>query len=96
MAPFLYGLHCLIGPIASNWAPCLRGNKLELSTLGCSSTHNNTLQVLQRTSLGPAPPKDGPALLHWTSNTISYNKFNGTYVIFFLEYDDDLNERILP
>jgi hypothetical protein len=31
---------------------------LELSTLGCSSTHN-TLQVLQRTSLGPEPPKAG-------------------------------------
>jgi hypothetical protein len=28
---------------------------LELSTLGCSSTHNNTLQVLQRTVFGPIP-----------------------------------------
>ena len=27
--------------IAPNWAPAL---ELELSTLGCSSTHNNTLQ----------------------------------------------------
>jgi len=42
-------------PIA-NWTncsqmgPCLRGPALELSTLDCSSTHNNTLQVLQRTS----------------------------------------------
>ena len=29
---------------------------LELSTLGCSSTHNNTLQVLQRTVFGPHLP----------------------------------------
>jgi len=34
---------------------------LDLSSLGCSSTHNITLQVLQRTALGPAPPKTGPA-----------------------------------
>jgi hypothetical protein len=27
----------------------------ELSTLGCSSTHNKALQVLQRTALDPAP-----------------------------------------
>ena len=26
----------------------------------CSSTHNNTLHVLQRTALGPAPPNPGP------------------------------------
>jgi hypothetical protein len=32
---------------------------LELSTLSCSSTHSNTLQVLQRTALSPAPPKAG-------------------------------------
>ena len=35
-----------IGPIASNWALHLRGIMLVLSTLGCSSTHNNTLQVV--------------------------------------------------
>ena len=35
-----------IGPIASNWALRLRGIMLVLSTLGCSSTHNNTLQVV--------------------------------------------------
>jgi len=29
------------------------GPALELSTLGCSSTYNNTLHVLQRTALGP-------------------------------------------
>jgi hypothetical protein len=34
-----------------------KGIALQLSTLGCSSTHNNTLQVLQRTTIGPAPPK---------------------------------------
>jgi hypothetical protein len=37
---------------------------LEVPTLGC--THNNTLQVLQRTVLGPAPPKR-PALSRWYS-----------------------------
>jgi hypothetical protein len=35
-----------IGPIASNWALRLRGIVLVLYTLGCSSTHNNTLQVV--------------------------------------------------
>ena len=35
----------------------LMGLPLELSTLGCSSTHNNTLQELQRTALVPAPRK---------------------------------------
>ena len=30
------------------------------STHGCSSTHNNTLQVLQRTSFGPAPHMASP------------------------------------
>ena len=33
---------------------------LELSDLGCSSTHNNILHVSQRTALGPAPPKTHP------------------------------------
>ena len=47
-----------IGPIASNWAPML-----ELSTLGCSSTHNNTLQVLQRTPMDTEPLKDPDQLV---------------------------------
>ena len=38
----------------------------ELSTLGC--THNNPLQVLQRTELGPAPPKADPAYQNRLSN----------------------------
>jgi hypothetical protein len=29
------------------------GPMLELSTLGCSSTHNNTLHVLKGTAFGP-------------------------------------------
>jgi len=33
---------------------------LELSTLCCSRTHNNTLHILQRRALGPVPPKAGP------------------------------------
>jgi len=49
-----------IGPIALIWTPRFRGLALELSTLGCSSTDNNTLHGLQRTALGPAPPKTGP------------------------------------
>jgi hypothetical protein len=49
-----------IEQIAPNWASTLGSPALELSTFGCPSTHNNTLQDLQRTSLGPAPPKAGP------------------------------------
>ena len=44
-----------IGPIAPNLGPAL-----ELSTLGCSSTHNKTLQVLSKT-IGPVHHKAGPA-----------------------------------
>ena len=41
-----------IGPIVPKWAPHLWSPVLELSTLCCSSTHNNTRhQVLQRTAL---------------------------------------------
>jgi hypothetical protein len=32
----------------------------EFSTLSCSSTHNITLQVLQRRTLGPTPPNASP------------------------------------
>jgi hypothetical protein len=46
--------------IAHNWAPRLRSPALVLSTLGCSSTYNNTLHVFQRTSLCPTPPKADP------------------------------------
>ena len=51
-------------PIGPN-APKL-GPASELSTLGCSSTHSNTLHYLQRTtmiiicSVGPAVPTTGP------------------------------------
>jgi len=31
---------------------------------GCSSTHNNTLQVLHRTTIGPSPPKDSSTCEH--------------------------------
>ena len=41
-----------IGPIAPNWAPYLGGPELELSSLGCSSTHN-TLQVFTENGIGP-------------------------------------------
>ena len=45
-------------PALSQLDSCLSGPVLDLSTLECSSTHN-TLQVLQRTALGPATPKVG-------------------------------------
>ena len=38
------------------WSPCLRHHWSYL----LSSTHNNLLQVLQRTAFGPASPKAGP------------------------------------
>ena len=41
------------------WTPYTRRSALEFSTLVCSNTHN-TLQVLQRTALSPAPPKVVP------------------------------------
>ena len=47
-------------PIAPNWVPRLRGTEKEFSTLSCSSTHNITLQVLQRRTLGPTPPNASP------------------------------------
>jgi hypothetical protein len=37
------------------------GSVLELSALGCSSTHNTTLKVFQRAFV-PAPPKPGPGV----------------------------------
>ena len=42
-----------IGPIAPNCSPYLRGPELDLSSLGCSSTHNNTLQVFTENGIGP-------------------------------------------
>jgi len=49
------------------------GPALELSTLGCLGTHNNTLQILQRTSLGLVPHKVGPTCMF-----ITYEKFEDT------------------
>jgi hypothetical protein len=48
--------------------PLLSARDLDIGPEGFSpmddisraSTHNNTLHVLQRTALGPAPPKTGP------------------------------------
>jgi hypothetical protein len=48
---------CISGPVLSQLDSCLRNSTLELSTLGCSSTRNNILQVLQWTALNPTPPK---------------------------------------
>ena len=36
------------------------GPAQELSTVGCSNTHNNILQILQKTALERTPPKAGP------------------------------------
>ena len=41
-----------IGPIAPNWAPAM-----ELSTLGCASTH---CRFYREQHFGPTPPKAGP------------------------------------
>ena len=41
----------LIEPIALNWASRLMNLALKLSTFGCSSIHNNTMHVLQKTIL---------------------------------------------
>ena len=51
-----------IGPISANWAPRLRDPALAVSTLGCSRTHNNTLQVLQcfTCGVGTAYPSGAP------------------------------------
>ena len=59
-------LYCLFtGPTLSQLSPALKEVVLELlSTLVCSSTHNNTLQVLQRTTLSPASPKASPVCLY--------------------------------
>ena len=50
----------------ANWTDQSQlGSALELSTLCCSSPHNNTLQVLQRTTLDTATPKDGPVCMYF-------------------------------
>ena len=59
-----------LGQLFPFWVQRLRGSVLELSTLSCSSTHNSTLQVLQRT-IGPAPPKVAPL----TQSTTNYEIF---------------------
>ena len=41
-----------IGTIAPKWAPCLRDSSA--GVIYCPSTHIDSLQVLQRTALGPA------------------------------------------
>ena len=54
------------------------GPALELSILGCSSTHNNILQILQRTALGPTPPKADIAYCYlytseiWLDDMVSF------------------------
>ena len=58
----------LIISIAPNWAPRLRCFMLELSTLGCWSTNNNTLHVLQRT-IGPCTS----ICRHWNPRECSWN-----------------------
>ena len=68
--------------IAPNWVPGLTGTALELSTLGCSSTHNNTLQVLQITALGSAPPKTGVIEPFFPHSHSPHHRKNGYRVIF--------------
>ena len=49
---------------------------LELSTLGCSSTYNNTLQVLQKTTIGSAPLNSGPWLHGYIYVCIMQHQYN--------------------
>ena len=51
---------------------------LELSVLGYSSIHNKTLQVVQRTALGPTPPKADPGCEY-----IYFHLLRNRLVIFF-------------
>jgi hypothetical protein len=48
---------------------------LELSTLGCSSTYNNTLQVLQKTTIGSAPLNSGRWLHGYTYVCIMQHQY---------------------
>ena len=50
---FILGINVLWSVLTLR--PPLRDPALELSTLGCSSTHNNTLQVIQ-TTIGSHTP----------------------------------------
>ena len=56
-------LYCLVNidDVKKNHDANKQGPVLGLSTLGCSSTLNNTLQVLLITALGPASSNAGPA-----------------------------------
>jgi hypothetical protein len=44
---------------------------LEMYNLGCSSTHHQSLQVLQRTAFGPAPRKAGWSYVYFLKNILS-------------------------
>jgi hypothetical protein len=51
----IYEIHNAYGQgDVSEYRYLVFGVWMELYTLGCSNTHNNTLQVLQRTAFGPA------------------------------------------
>ena len=58
-----------IGPITPNWAPCWSYLLLAIQV------HNNTLQGLQRTALGPSPPKANPAVTNFKDLTSLHNFF---------------------
>ena len=65
---------CCAGPVLSPLDQLFPiGSVLELSALGCSSTHNTTLKVFQRAFV-PAPPKPGPGVV--CVNFIEYVKLN--------------------
>jgi hypothetical protein len=64
-------------------ALCQLGRALELSTLGCSSTHDNTLQILLRTTIWSTPHKAGPAcgnLFSWVQKTFLKILVSPSYV----------------
>ena len=57
-----------------------------INTLGCTNTHNNTLQVLQRTSLGPTSPKAGPDFAYIVTNKYFFRQIIMNVYAFLYTY----------
>ena len=71
-----------IGPITPNWAPCWSYLLLTIQV------HNNTLQGLQRTALGPSPPKANPAVTNFKDLTC--------FIIFFIHVVYQIYQFFFP
>ena len=81
-----------IGPIAPNWAPRLRMPMLVLSNPGCSSTHNNTLHILQRTIR--------PRISHgrsWNPNDIEFEpkRYKQSTINQYNQYTTHANKHVI-